>query len=273
MDRKAFSKGTTQYLYGSLSNPFQVTASRAPDNVLTVYYYDDFGALYALELGGARYYVGSDHLGTPKVITENTGNIVRQMEYDSWGVKTSDTNPGFDLPVGFAGGIPDDATGLVRFGFRDYEPETGRWAAKDLIFFDGGQANLYVYVGNDSVNYRDLSGLDRYSTGLSTASFFVNRLAIAAPEVLKPIGIGLSAANVFYSGYLASQGKMSSGELAGVVAVETANMFGGIAGMDAFGNAGKIAETLTSVITGTYTAITGAQDAANTVCPVKRGNR
>lgn len=62
-----------------------------------------------------RYYVGSDHLGTPKVITDNTGTIMRQMEYDSWGVKIpgSDTNPGFDLPVGFAGGIPDDATGLV----------------------------------------------------------------------------------------------------------------------------------------------------------------
>src|SRR6266540_3887473 len=107
--------GMTQYLYGSLSNPFQVTASRSPDNTLTIYYYDDYGALYALERGGVRYYVGSDHLGTPKVITDNTGAIVRQMEYDSWGVKTSDVgDTSFDLPVGFAGGIPDDATGLVR---------------------------------------------------------------------------------------------------------------------------------------------------------------
>ncbi len=105
-----------------------MTASRSPDNVLTTYYYDEFGALYAFERAGARYYVGSDHLGTPKVITDNTGNIIRQIEYDSWGVKISDTNPSFDLPIGFAGGIPDDATGLVRFGFRDYEPATGRWA-------------------------------------------------------------------------------------------------------------------------------------------------
>jgi RHS repeat-associated protein len=158
----------TQYLYGSLSNPLQVTASRAPDNTLTVYYYDDFGALYAFERGGARYYVGSDHLGTPKVITDNTGAILRQIEYDSWGVKISDTNPSFDLRVGFAGGIPDDATGLVRFGLRDYEPGTGRWAAKDPIFQKGGLnlyqyvesvgkplsgLNLYVYAGNSPVNY------------------------------------------------------------------------------------------------------------------------
>jgi RHS repeat-associated protein len=136
-----------------------VTASRSPDNVLTVYYYDDFGALYAFEREGARYYVGSDHLGTPKVITDNLGNIIRQIEYDSWGVKISDSNPSFDLPVGFAGGIPDDATGLVRFGFRDYEPGTGRWAAKDPIFFKSGQANLFVYIGNDPVNLKDPSGL------------------------------------------------------------------------------------------------------------------
>ena len=62
-----------------------------PDNTLTVYYYDDFGALYALELGGVRYYVASDHLGTPKVITDNTGVIVRQLEYNSCWVKTNDS--------------------------------------------------------------------------------------------------------------------------------------------------------------------------------------
>jgi RHS repeat-associated protein len=154
---KTTSVGTTQYLYGNLSNPFQVTASRAPDNVLTTYYYDDYGALYAFERGGMRFYVGSDHLGTPKVVTDNTGTIVRQIEYDSWGVRISDTNPSFDLPVGFAGGIPDDATGLVRFGLRDYEPASGRWTAKDPIFFKGG-LNLFQYCGNDPVNFKDPSG-------------------------------------------------------------------------------------------------------------------
>jgi mRNA interferase HigB len=65
-------------------------------------------------------------------------------------VKLSDSNPAFDLPVGFAGGIPETTTGLVRFGFRDYEPGTGRWAAKDPILFRGGQANLLTYAFSDS---------------------------------------------------------------------------------------------------------------------------
>ncbi|MFZ1827466.1 MAG: RHS repeat-associated core domain-containing protein [Candidatus Competibacteraceae bacterium] len=56
-----------------------------------------------------------------------------------------DTNPGFQ-PFGFAGGLYDQDTGLVRFGARDYDPETGRWTAKDPILFAGGDANLFAYV-------------------------------------------------------------------------------------------------------------------------------
>jgi RHS repeat-associated protein len=161
------ASGTTQYLYGTLFNPFQMTASRtSPDDVVTTYYYDEAGALLSFERNEQRYYVGSDHLGTPKVITDNVGNIVRQMEYDAWGVKTGDTNPSFHLPVGFAGGIPDETTGLVRFGFRDYEPGTGRWAAKDPIFFKGGQANLYGYVGGDPINRTDPAGMSGCTPGV-----------------------------------------------------------------------------------------------------------
>jgi RHS repeat-associated protein len=72
------------------------------------------------------------------------------MDYDEWGRVTLDTHPGFQ-PFGFAGGIYDRDTGLVRFGARDYDPEIGRWAAKDPIGFDGGDSNLYGYVANDPI--------------------------------------------------------------------------------------------------------------------------
>ncbi len=47
----------------------------------------------------------------------------------------------------------------MRFGARDYDPETGRWTAKDPIGFGGGDANLYGYVEGDPVNLVDPSGL------------------------------------------------------------------------------------------------------------------
>jgi len=71
---------------------------------------------------------------------------------------SSDTNPGFQ-PFGFAGGLYDQHTGLIRFGARDYDPVTGRWTAKDPIRFNGGDPNLYGYVINDPVNWVDSNGL------------------------------------------------------------------------------------------------------------------
>jgi RHS repeat-associated protein len=73
---------------------------------------------------------------------------------------TQNTSPGFQ-PFGFAGGLYDEATKLVRFGARDYDAETGRWTAKDPIGFGGGDASLYAYVGNDPLSFVDPQGLGR----------------------------------------------------------------------------------------------------------------
>jgi uncharacterized protein RhaS with RHS repeats len=50
---------------------------------------------------------------------------------------------------------------LVRFGARDYDAETGRWTGKDPIGFNGGDTELYGYVGNDAINLIDSSGLSK----------------------------------------------------------------------------------------------------------------
>ena len=80
------------------------------------------------------------------------------MDYNEWGEVITDTNPGFQQ-YGFAGGIYDQATKLVKFGARDYNARVGRWTSKDPIRFNGGDANLYGYVLQDPVNYFDPEGL------------------------------------------------------------------------------------------------------------------
>ncbi len=49
--------------------------------------------------------------------------------------------------------------GACPFRLQDYDPETGRWTAKDPIFFAGGDTDLYGYCVNDPVNLNDPSGL------------------------------------------------------------------------------------------------------------------
>ena len=122
--------------------------------------------------GGIEYKIISDHLGSVRlVVNASNGNILQRMDYDTWGKVLSDTNPGFQ-PFGFAGGIYDQDTGLVKFGARDYDPETGRWISKDPIKFDGG-INLYAYCDNEPINCIDPTGRDGIKVGLSgTLAYF-----------------------------------------------------------------------------------------------------
>jgi len=106
----------------------------------------------------ATYRLIKDRTGSVRLaIDVSTGAVAQELAYDAWGRVLVDTNPGFQ-PFGFAGGLYDADTGLVRFGARDYDAEIGRWTAKDPIRFDGG-INLFAYVGADPVNRRDPRGL------------------------------------------------------------------------------------------------------------------
>ena len=86
------------------------------------------------------------------------GTVTQRTDYDEFGNVTFDSNPGFQ-PFGFAGGLYDRDTKLIRFGARDYDSVTARWTAKDPILFAGGDTNLYGYVLNDPVNLIDPTGL------------------------------------------------------------------------------------------------------------------
>ena len=107
---------------------------------------------------GVTYRPIADHLSSARlVINVADGTVAQRLDYDEFGRPTRNTAPGFQ-PFGFAGGLVDDQSGLVRFGARDYDPGTGRWTAKDPIGFDGGAANLYTYVDNDPLSYTDATG-------------------------------------------------------------------------------------------------------------------
>lgn len=109
--------------------------------------------------GGQTFRIITDHLGSVRLVVDvSTGDITQQLDYDAFGNVTEDTNPGFQ-PFGFAGGLYDPLSGLVRFGARDYDARVGRWTAKDPIGFEGGDTDLYAYVGSDPVNYIDPSGM------------------------------------------------------------------------------------------------------------------
>jgi RHS repeat-associated protein len=145
------------FLYKDLLNP--IAELDGDNNVISRF-------IYATKMNvpdymikeGVTYRIVSDHLGSPRlVVNTETGDVVQRMDYDAWGNILEDTNPGFQ-PFGFAGGIHDSHTGLVRLGARDYDPIVGRWTTKDPIRFEGNDANLYGYVLADPINNLDPYG-------------------------------------------------------------------------------------------------------------------
>ena len=111
--------------------------------------------------GGSTYYLTYDQVGSLRAVTDTAGNTINRVDYDSFGNIITDTNPTFNVMLGFAGGLTDPDTGLIHFGYRDYNPDTGRWTAKDPILFAGGDTDLYGYVLNDPIRFVDPVGLWR----------------------------------------------------------------------------------------------------------------
>jgi RHS repeat-associated protein len=188
------SGGTTHYLFGDPNNPLLLLASRASDGSLTRYYYDESDILIGFERDGNRFYVASDQVGTPRLIVDAAGVIIKQVDYDSFGMILADSNAAFDLPIGYAGGLSDHVTGLIRFGFRDYEPASGRWTARDPLLFNGGQFNLYAYASSNPVSLRDPSGLFcvgySYYTGYGAGGKFCFNLD-GTVQACGEVGIGV----------------------------------------------------------------------------------
>ena len=55
-------------------------------------------------LPAISYKIRTDHL---RVVADHLGNVVKQITYDTFGNIITDTNPLFEIPLGFAGGLYD----------------------------------------------------------------------------------------------------------------------------------------------------------------------
>ena len=102
--------------------------------------------------------VSLDHVGSVRVLSYR-GRPLKDVMYDSFGNLIRDSREGLALPLGFAGGLADPFTGFTRFGFRDYDPGSGRFTAKDPLGDTGGDHDLWEYCVDDPVSRKDPMGL------------------------------------------------------------------------------------------------------------------
>ena len=111
---------------------------------------------------GAVFTLHYDQVGSLRVVADRSGNMIQEVLYDPFGGIMEDTDPALRVPIGFAGGLHDRDLGFVRFGWRDYDVNTGRWTAPDPIGDRGGDPDWYGYCLDDPVNSVDPMGLFRF---------------------------------------------------------------------------------------------------------------
>ena len=104
------------------------------------------------------YYYHNDHLGTPITITNSSGQAVWNGEYLPFGEPLS-VSGSITNNLRFPRQYYDSETGLHQNWHRDFKPEVGRYVEADPIGINKGYNHLYVYVGNNPVNWFDPLGL------------------------------------------------------------------------------------------------------------------
>ena len=116
------------------------------------------------------YYYLTDRLGSVNAVTDYKGNVVRRIDYTPYGQTyniQSLSNPAADVDFMFTGQEQDKNTGIYFYNARYYDPVIGRFISPDPKISDPYNPqilNRYSYVGNNPVNYTDLTGEDFFGS-------------------------------------------------------------------------------------------------------------
>ncbi len=193
---------------------------------------------------GVTYRIVSDERDSPRlVINTETGEVAQELDYDSYGRITQDTNPGFQ-PFGFAGGLYDSDTGLTHMGAREYDAESGTFISEDPLDFSGGDTNLYAYAGGDPINGIDPAGLGWGPLGTvwNAVNAPIDAAAGGINWVADKTGVTSAANNAAAYWARIATDPGSSWWMKGA-----ANVMGGFASLAACDNAGDTVLTLVTI--------------------------
>jgi len=152
LSSRTANSATTSFLY----NGSEVVLDRVSDGT-QVDYLNGIGTdnklRQASSATGTLYFL-QDQLGSTTALTGPSGNVVELKQYEPFG---DSQNSSFTRYT-YSGRDRDSSTDLMYYRARWYDPQQGRFLSEDPIGYSGG-LNLYAYVNNDPVNFRDPQGL------------------------------------------------------------------------------------------------------------------
>jgi len=104
------------------------------------------------------FYDANGNIG--QMLDTGNGAVKASYEYSPFGsVMKASGDMAQSLEFRFSTKYFDSEPGLYDYGYRYYDPETGRWLSRDPLEEEGG-INLYQFVEGDPVNWVDPMGLE-----------------------------------------------------------------------------------------------------------------
>ena len=139
------------------------------DSVIRQYRFDGSNSAQEFVVDGATYQIHKDHLGTPKSLSDASGQVVWRNTMSPYGIDGTQVDvdgdgTDIDFPVRFPGQYRDAESGLNYNYFRYYNAESGRYIKADPIGVNGG-INAYAYAQANPIMSADPNGLCPWCIG------------------------------------------------------------------------------------------------------------
>ncbi len=136
---------------------------------------DPDGQLVALRVGptttpasATTYYPFTDQVGSVRTLVTTTGTVAAAYTYTAYGTTKTATGPlAATNPYRYGQGHTDTGTGLIKLGYRYYDPTHGRFTQPDPARVE---ANLYLYAAANPCNNNDPTGLEPVSIDCAVGS-------------------------------------------------------------------------------------------------------
>jgi RHS repeat-associated protein len=133
---------------------------------------------------GVSYFL-NDHLGSTSALADVSGNVVEHESYDSFGNSSGNSRTRYT----YTGREFDSDIGLFYYRARVYIPQLGRFISEDPFGLTGG-INLFAYVRNNPMKWRDPFGLYNIDVHYYLTYFIASRFPCLTPEEARKIAEG-----------------------------------------------------------------------------------
>jgi RHS repeat-associated protein len=153
--RRVVSGVSTDFMYDRDTIVREISPQAGTANILTTLNVDD--PLVRIDASGAMALLG-DGRGSIAAVTNGSGAVLTRYVYEPFGSGPEDGATANTLQYSAR---ENDGTGLLYYRARYYSPRLQRFLSEDPAGLRSGDYNLYAYVANSPLRWRDPAGTDR----------------------------------------------------------------------------------------------------------------